>query len=293
MRYHPDCYTCFLNQTVEAVKISTPKEEMREETLKRVKEFLSQVSPQLSPPEVAQMVYQLIREVTGNEDPYFSVKEKYNKIALNLYPYLEERVRKSRVPLRAAVKLAGTGNIIDFGIGVEDFDLKEMIDKDLSSAFVIDDYEEFFSDLHSASNLLYLGDNAGEIVFDRILIEEIKRAKDLEVTFVVRGGPIINDVNMRDAEEVGMGRVARVISSGLDVPGTIPSRSSRELIDAYNSTDMVIAKGQGNYETLDGEEKNIFFILRAKCQVVASELKVNLGDPLLVSQVRRKGQARK
>jgi hypothetical protein len=259
-----------------------------EKAIKSVSEFLSSVSTQVSPPEAAQTVYHLIREVTGNSDPYFTIKEKYNKIAMGFYPFLKERVRQSCNPLRTALKLAAAGNIIDFGIGTGSFNLKDVIEKALSSGFVIDDYAEFVARLDSSQKLLYLGDNAGEIVFDRILIEEIKRGKDIKVTFAVRGGPIINDVNIKDALEIGMDSVAGIISSGLDAPGTIISRSSQELIESYNSANMVIAKGQGNYETLNEEEKNIFFILRAKCQVVARELGVNLGDPLLISQLKKR-----
>jgi len=287
VKLHSECFHCFLNQTREAVKVSTHDKEIMERAVNTVQDFLWHVSPQANPPEVAQTVYRLVREITGDKDPYFSLKEKYNRLALGLYPGIKERLQGENNPLKTAVKLAAAGNIIDFGIGIGEFTLEEVIDKALLTEFVVNDYAEFASSVSTASKILYVGDNAGEIVFDRILIEEMKRIRDFDVTFAVRGGPIINDVNIKDALEVGMDAVAEIISSGLDVPGTILSRSSKELIRAYASADTVIVKGQGNYETLNEENKNIFFILRAKCQVVARELKVNLGDQLLISQKKQ------
>jgi hypothetical protein len=149
----------------------------------------------------------------------------------------------------------------------------------------INDYENFKNSIKNSSRILYLGDNAGEIVFDRVLIEELHQIKDLEVNFVVREKPIINDATLDDAIVTGMDKVARIISSGSDAPATILSQCSPQLLELYYSADVIIAKGQGNYESLSEEKGNIFFLLKAKCPVVAGLLEVNVGDAILKGQM--------
>jgi uncharacterized protein with ATP-grasp and redox domains len=152
----------------------------------------------------------------------------------------------------------------------------------MEQPFSVNNYNRFLGRLNNCRVLLYIGDNAGEIVFDRLLVEEIRENNmGIEVYFVVRGGPVINDATMEDALAVGMERVARVISSDSDAPATILSQCSEEVNRLYQSADVIIAKGQGNYESLEGEGGNIFFLLRAKCHLIADLLGVKVGDFIL------------
>jgi uncharacterized protein with ATP-grasp and redox domains len=155
----------------------------------------------------------------------------------------------------------------------------------LVSPLGIDNYEEFRRSIGNSSHILYLGDNAGEIVFDRILIEEIRQIKDFEIHFAVREKPIINDATLPDAISTGMDKVAKIISSGSDAPATILSQCSPQMLQLYHSADIIIAKGQGNYESLSDEAKNIFFLLRVKCPVIARLLKARVGDAVLKKQL--------
>jgi hypothetical protein len=182
--------------------------------------------------------------------------------------------------------LAIAGNSIDLGPQSSYGDINSIVDEALVSRLAANDYEMFRKSIEKSSRILYLGDNAGEIVFDRILIEEVRQLKEVEIDFVVREKPIINDATLDDAISVGMDKVARIISSGCDAPGTILSQCSPEMLELYHSADMIIAKGQGNYESLSGEARGIFFLLKAKCQVVAKLLGVNVGDALLKWQAK-------
>lgn len=180
-------------------------------------------------------------------------------------------------------RLAILANSLDFGSNFDHGGIEAIIDEATACSLplAVNNYDEFRSRLESSRSLLYLGDNAGEIAFDRLLIEEINRLNELETYFVVRGRPVINDVTVEDALAVGMDRVAMVVSNGSDAPATILSQCSTELQQLFRSADIIIAKGQGNYESLEGESESIFFLLRAKCPLIAKLLGVSVGDCVL------------
>jgi len=237
----------------------------------------------VTPPHVGRIIHRLIKELTGNGDPYRKVKRRYNEIALKMLPDLSERVRAAEDPILTALQLAIAGNIIDFGALSGNFDLAQIVEETLRSEFAPDGYERFRSALDRAGRIVYLGDNTGEIVFDRILIETLLRHKPFEIVFVVRGMPIINDATMEDARFVGLDRLVRVISNGSDAPATVLSECSPEMVGIYDAADMVLAKGQGNYESLSEERGPLFFLLKAKCPVVARDLGCEVGDIVLRS----------
>ncbi|MDD3733204.1 MAG: ARMT1-like domain-containing protein, partial [candidate division Zixibacteria bacterium] len=184
---------------------------------------------------------------------------------------------QSQKPLETAVRLAIAGNIIDFGPNsrLVDTQVSEAIEHSLSAPLDTEELETFKKSLNTSSVILYLGDNAGEIVFDRLLIEQLPLDK---ITFVVKGYPVINDATMSDAIATGLTELVRVIDNGHDAPGTIIDQCSDEFKKIYARADLVIAKGQGNYETLSNEDKNIFFLLKAKCPIIARHLAVELGS---------------
>ncbi len=281
MQTYLDCLPCFLSQALKVARMTTEDERVHREIMDRVMGQLSKLPFELSPPEIAQNVYSIIKKITRNDDPYREAKKEQNELAVKLYPEFKKRIAESVDPLFFALKLAIAGNIIDLGIRKDIADIKGEILSTFDAPLKVNHYAEFRQDIENSAMILYLGDNAGEIVFDKILIEEIRKIKESKVYFVVRGFPIINDVTLEDAELVGMEEVAEVISNGFDAPGTILSKSSPEVLELFSAADMIIAKGQGNYESLSNEEKNIYFFLKAKCFVVAKDLGVEEGDTLL------------
>jgi uncharacterized protein with ATP-grasp and redox domains len=286
MKTYLDCLPCFLRQALEASRMATEDVRIQRKVLDSVMERLSNLSLDAAPPEIATEVHGLVKEITGNPDPYREAKKIHNQIMLNLYPVVKHVVAKSDDCLLSAVKMAIEGNAIDLGAQTQVGDLEEWVYNGFSSNLAIDNYHEFKERLMDSNFLVYLGDNAGEIVLDKILVEEINMLKDIEISFVVRENPIINDATMEDADFVGMKELARVISNGSAAPATILSRCSPEILDLFSAADMIIAKGQGNYESLSEEDK-IFFLLKAKCPVVARDLRVNVGDAILKSNRRR------
>ena len=283
MKTYLDCLPCLMSQALKAARAATDDEEIQRQVVNAVASLIPELSLGLKPPEIAQRGYRLISQITGNNDPFRQAKLDANRTALALWPELRKVIKQSADGLLMACRLAIVANSIDFGPNFNHGGIETIIDEatTCSIPLTVNDYDRFLSSLNNSRTLLYLGDNAGEIVFDRLLIEEIHRVKELETYFVVREKPVINDVTMDDVRVVGMNNVARVISNGSDAPATILSQCSEELQQLFRSADIIIAKGQGNYESLEDEPGNIFFLLRAKCPQVAELLGVNVGDCVL------------
>ncbi len=283
MKTNTHCIPCFLRQANETLdRISVPENKKRE-ILKAVSDAIFKVPFEKSPPHVARKVYEVISELTGIEDAYKKEKKHANELVLKLYPELKKRINNSGNPLFEAVRLAAIGNIIDLGVK-STFNLEEELKEDSNTEFKIFDFEIFKDKLSKAKNILYIADNTGEIVFDKLLIEEIKKP----VTIAVRGKPIINDATLEDALNCGLDKVAHVISSGSDGPAAILDSCSREFLDIFDKADFIISKGQGNFEELCDRDEPIFFIFKAKCPAVADDLRVNVGDMILSYKTHRK-----
>ena len=276
MKTYLDCLPCFLNQALRAARIATDDEKKIKTVLDEVGMMLKNISLNTSPPESAGLIYHKVKEITGNVDPYNKIKKESTQQALSLYPYLKDRLKKSKDRLLMAIRIAIAGNIIDFGANWN-FDIENETYKVLEMNFAVCDYNRFKNKLDKAPNVLYIGDNAGECVFDRILIEEIKKP----VTYVVREVPIINDATYEDAVQAGIDGVATILSSGTDAPGTILETCSQEFKEVYKNSEFVISKGQGNYESLSKERRPIFFLLKTKCNIVAGDIGVDIGDIVL------------
>jgi uncharacterized protein with ATP-grasp and redox domains len=247
MKTYLDCLPCLMNQALKAARAATDDEEVQHQVVNAVAGLIPELSLGLKPPEIAQRGYRLIRQITGNNDPFYKAKVEANRTALALWPQLKQLIEQSADRLFMAYRLAILANSIDFGPNFEHGSIEAIIDEatTCSLPLAVNDYDQFWSSINNSRTLLYLGDNAGEIVFDRLLIEEIQRVKELETYFVVREKPIINDVTMDDAMAVGMGNVAKVISNGSDAPATILSQCSAELQRLFRSANIIIAKGQG------------------------------------------------
>ena len=280
MKTYFDCIPCFMRQSLEAARLTTDDEQRHEEIIREVLGLAISLDLRQSPPAMGQKIHRIIRKLTGNDDPYLQIKNQSNLLALKLYPQLSENIKNSNEPFNTAVHLAVAGNIIDFGVHSKM--TKEKIDETIRRALQApldrNSLDEFKNSVKEADDILYLGDNAGEIVFDRLLIEQLPFEK---VTFVVKGGPAINDATMEDAEITGMTDIVEVIDNGSDAPGTILEDCSRDFRKRFEKADLVIAKGQGNYETLSDTERDIFFILKAKCPVIARHLDCEIGTFIL------------
>ncbi len=283
-----DCIPCFLSQSLEASRMTTTDEKIHREVLFEVMSFLQTISfEDTTPPEISREVHHIIRRITKSKDPYAGVKTQANETAEKLYPSLRKLVDESSDPLYMAVKLAIVGNVIDFGT-MNRFNVEDMIKTSLSRELNKEDYSVFVSKLNEAKSILYVADNCGEIFFDKLLLEEfIKLGK--KITYVVRANPIINDVTMVDAEYAGIHKLAEVIAgdAGNDrsAPGMPLHYVSKVFLDKIYSYDMVIAKGQGNYESLSEVDREIFFLLVVKCPLVARDIGVEVGK--LVLKVKR------
>ena len=280
MQTYLDCLPCLVRQTIEAVRMASDDTAMQENICRLAMEEMSRIDFSSPPPLMAQHIHRLLRRETGG-DPYREAKEQANRMALSLLPRLEEKVRKSAAPLETALRLAIAGNIIDMGVGFnpqfEEKRLYDAIDHALSTPIKAD-MGAFSAAVEKAKNILYLIDNAGEIVFDRLLIALLPMEK---ITAVVKATPIINDATLTDAETAGLLKMVRVRDNGSDAPGTVLSSCSTEFLDLYQQAELIIAKGQAHYETLNEADKNIFFLLKAKCPVVAEDLQCHVGDMVL------------
>ena len=277
MKAHTDCLACFEAQARRTASLITSNRREVEKILSAVRRFLACISLDATPPEIGEKVHRTIAQLTGVRDPYRAIKRRCIEQALKIYPELKQLVRSSGDRLLAAVKLAIAGNVIDFGIDREfegEIDLEAFLRQDL----IINDYPALKTALGRARHVLFLGDNAGETVFDRLLIEELNRP----VIYVVKSGPIINDAMREDAERSGIRGVAQIIASGSTMPGTLLRRCMPRFLRVFRSADLVISKGQGNYETLCGENAPLFFLLKAKCDVIARHLRVEPGSLLLI-----------
>jgi len=271
MHIYLDCVPCFVEQALGAARMVTDDEGVHERVVRRALRVASEVPFDRSPPEVGREIHRAIREESGADDPYAEVKRRFNGFALGLVPACRERIEASADPFAAAVRLAVAGNIIDFGRvqHLDEADVNTALDEAFHVPLAVDHIDRLRAAVESAGSILYLLDNAGEIVFDRLLIERLPTDR---VTAAVRGGPIINDVTRDDAEAVGLTGIVPVIDNGDRSPGTILAHCSDAFRAAFDAADLVIAKGQGNYETLSDAGKAVFFLVKAKCPVIATDI---------------------
>jgi len=269
-----ECVPCYLKQVISTAKEATNRKELQFQALQAAAKVIGKLSLEKSPAENTYYVLKAAQKVLMDDDPFNKKKLKYNKIALKMYPRLKKIIKKSDKPLYTAVKVALAGNIIDMGI-LPSFDIEKTLKETLSSPLTIDDFDRFSQDLKKSSNILYLGDNIGEIVFDKVLVEELLPKK---VFFAVKSGPILNDATLEDAHVVKMDEVAKVITTGTDMLGAPLKQCSEEFQDIFLSADLIISKGQANYETLSEVKANIYFLLKAKCEVIARDLGIKCGD---------------
>jgi len=277
MRTYLDCIPCFFKQALKAARIAGANEDIQKKVLDRLASEVLNFPLSSSPPEMGGIIYRLVKEITEVEDPFKEIKEECNKIALDIYPDLKDKVAQSEDRLLTAIRLAAAANVIDFGVN-SSLVIKKEIRGVFNEDFAMCDYREFKEALHNTKQILYLADNAGEVVFDRILIEELNR----EVIYVVRDKPVINDALIEDAKFCGIDKIASVVTNGSDAPGTILDLCSKDFLNLYAKAKLIISKGQGNFEGLVGRsDAPISFLFKAKCPVIANDIGCKVGDIIL------------
>ena len=291
MKFFNECYPCLLRQVIGTAKLLDLNDRQTKVVLHKAMEYLLEDRQNIMPLHIVEWVNTFIRTTfyDGSDtfDPYKELKHHSNLLALHNSMKLEDMVTHSSSPLETAIAIAAVGNIIDFGAKEHgSIDINHEIENMHNLSFSIYHYNELYEKLTVARNLLYIGDNAGEIVFDKVLIREMKRAfPGLNIIFTVRDRPIINDATIDDARIVGMDKEVTVISSGSIYPGTILEETSKEFRDIFESADGIIAKGQGNLESLcDISNENLFFILRIKCDRIADIIGAKSGDMILLQK---------
>ncbi len=279
MKTYLDCYPCFLRQALSAARKAQASDDQQKRILIDTMQALNDLPDDATPPEMALRIHRQVREQTGIDDPYRKDKQQATQEALALYPELKRLVETSPDPLQTSVRLAIAGNIIDLG-AAETYDLEQNIQRVLEQTPAINDLEPLRQALAATPTLLYLADNAGETVFDRILIETIS----LPVTYAVKASPIINDATREDAIAAGIDPLAQIIDNGSNAPGTLLPYCSADFRQHFEQADLIIAKGQANYESLSSVAGPLYFLLQAKCDVIARDLHVTRGDTILKRQ---------
>ncbi|WP_258928322.1 damage-control phosphatase ARMT1 family protein [Desulfoferrobacter suflitae] len=279
MKTHLDCIPCLIRQALNAVRMVSADAVQHASLMRQVLHWAGEMDLQQPPPVMAQRIHRQLRTITREEDPYRVAKAHQNHMALRLLPELRAQLESASDPLEQGVRLAIAGNVIDMGINghVTEADLRQSVNQVLDDSFS-GDLNVFRAALSTARNILYLADNAGEIVFDRVLIEQLGTER---VTLAVRGFPVLNDATREDAQSAGLHGMVEIIDNGSDAPGTLLEQCRESFVRRFHQADLVIAKGQGNFETLSEETRNIFFLFKVKCSVIAAHTGFPVGTHVL------------
>lgn len=279
MQTYLDCYPCFLRQALSAARRVGASDAQQFSVLQAVLKLMQNIRADHNPPEIAYRVHRIVRQKVDVDDPFRDAKSKSTQDALALYPKLKQRVAQSADPFDTAIRIAIAGNIIDFGVREQIAELRDVVDQVLIQEFAICDSDLLREKLERAHHVLFLGDNAGETVFDRVLIEQLS----VPVIYAVKDGPILNDATSQDAIAAGLDQCATLVSNGTTAPGTLLSMCSGEFRQIFEQAPLIIAKGQANYETLSDAGEKVFCLLQVKCPVIARDI----GAPLESIVVRQ------
>ncbi len=281
MKTSTACLPCFVRQAVRLVTSRIENCDAGETVLREILHYLAEEDYKRTAPEIAYQIQNIVNKTSLEDDPYKSERFDQNRVALDLLTGIRSDIGKSSDAFQKAIKYCIAGNSIDLGVQdrmsrdkIESFILKAS-DFELNQLFV----KNLKSEIKKANSILYLGDNAGEIVFDMLFIEQLPKEK---ICFAVRGKPVLNDVILHDATQVGLDKIVEVIDNGSGIPGTVLEQCSDTFRKRFEEADLVIAKGQGNFETLNEVNKNIFFLLKIKCPVISDFAGMEMGRMAII-----------
>ncbi|MBU7044446.1 MAG: DUF89 family protein [Theionarchaea archaeon] len=285
MDIHLDCIPCFLRQALQAARFVTTDEEEQEKVVRSILALLQESDFHCTPPEIAHKVHFTTIELLGVHDPYQKVKQESNESILAIYESLQSEIDQSDDPLDTAIRLSIAGNIMDYGANTS-FNIFHTIKKIKNSNLAIDCTEELKKDLQHAHTVAYFVDNAGEIVFDRLVIETVEKVYGKKSWHLyVKGHPIINDATTEDARQAGLVSLSSVTVKSLGVEKEYDQRTDSLFLETLSQYDVCISKGQGNYEAFSTAGIPFYFVLMIKCPVLASDIGVSIGD-IAVIKVR-------
>jgi damage-control phosphatase, subfamily I len=288
MKTHLNCVPCVVRQAVDVVQRVESDPIQQERLIRRILKTLSGIELHRSPPDIVQTVQRIIRDHTGLTDPYDMIKRQFNDLALDMVPVLNACIDQVADPFDAALRMAMAGNVIDFGVNgqIESTVVQETLDEVRDAPIDMDAVLALKKQISQSRRILYLLDNTGEIVFDRLFIERCLPGD--KTIAAVRGAPVLNDATLEDARYVGLTDVVTTIDNGSDAPGTLLDDCSDAFLKVFWDADVIIAKGQGNYETLNEVQANIFFVLKVKCPIAARSIgRVNGSWVVAESQSRK------
>ncbi|WAM32592.1 damage-control phosphatase ARMT1 family protein [Caldicellulosiruptor naganoensis] len=279
-----DCIHCYLKQAISCMEMVNIPDEEKRKVLYELMDFIKTLDPEASPAYNSSLVLLKTYEIIKSEDPYYYAKKQSNALALELYEDVKKRVFNTDDPLYNALKAAVAGNVIDLGIK-RDFDVKSELSHAFEFGFSIDDYLLLKNKIQDGKDIVIAGDNAGEIVFDKILVEVLNQMGK-NVYYIVKTKPILNDSTLEDAKEVGMDKIANVVDTGVGILGIPKDKVSSQVKQLILSADIIISKGQANFESIDEFEEiqgNVFYLLKIKCEFLAKKLGFKLGDLVLIN----------
>lgn len=284
MKVHYECASCFLRQAREALDLATDDEDLKMQVTEKTNQILCrEFKKGAVANQIGTGIHRTIKRETANPDPYYDLREKSDEIAMQFLPQVEKILENDK-SLKNYLKAAIAGNVLDFGaLGLKS-DIEGMVMSTVEKDLAIDHSSQLEIELKKAKNVLYLADNVGEIVFDKLLIKKLHEY-GVEVTVALKEDPILNDACMKEALDVGLDEVARLITTGTDSIGVIYQDISDDFKQEFKEADLIIAKGLGNYEGLtemDLDDKPVFCLLNAKCQPIARDIGVNLGDNVVL-----------
>lgn len=280
MKIDLDCFPCMMRQLIEASEMAGADKHTTREIINHYADMIKDIPEDAKAPEVSAELQKYLKKKTGDNDPYYSLKQKNIKMAEKLLPVVNKEIESAADPLKAALLMAAMGNSIDAGVGLN-IDIEENIERALEHGFARSDYSLFREKLDKAENLLIIADNSGEAVFDKILIKYLKKHVN-KIIYAVRSVPVLNDITESEAEQIGIGSRAVVVSSGAEGPGLVLETADPDFVDIFKQADLVLSKGQGNLEGLSEVKRDIFFLLKAKCRMIAGFLNTELNNFVFV-----------
>jgi damage-control phosphatase, subfamily I len=292
MNTYLDCIPCFFKQALDAAGMNSIDPDVRRDLINEIARLIPDFDLSHSPVIMAGQVHGLIKRYVGKDDPYGEIKKTSNRKAMETLPRLREKIARAANPLRLAIEYAIAGNIIDFGaktgLNIDD-EITRIVEKEEQTISrekeELFQFDSFVRTLEISKTVLYIGDNAGEVVFDKLLVDEIHRQfPDIHIYFAARGFPIINDITTEDAYFCGIDSSAEIISSGVALPGCVLEECDPAFRGIFAESDCVISKGQGNFEALSDVERPIFFLFTAKCSVIADVVGAEVGSVLLLNK---------
>ncbi|MCK5164059.1 MAG: DUF89 family protein [Desulfobacula sp.] len=295
MLIKPDCIPCILTMSISAIRKLSLDDMTARGLFSDILKIpgLRGLEWNQASPDIIEIVMKKISAAVNDPDPFHNEKIDLNNRVLKIYPFLKKLVEESSDPLNTAAKISILGNSIDFMMPEGIATIKDFIIKKLDTSLSKDEFTTFQNQLSKIKHLLYFGDNCGEIVFDKLFIKTIKNQYDIEVVYVVRSVPTMNDATLKEAMDVGIDQVATIIENGIDgpLPGTVLKRCSSRVKKLVDQSDLIISKGGGNFDSL-GEEANnlktkITFMLLSKCRPYNKYFNTNLYQPIIANGFSR------